>query len=90
MNILKRLGSDAMLLLLDVDSTFTRDNILKQALFHGVSLTRIAFLGKLKWEQHLDRAGACDVVLDTFVYGAHTTCSDMIWMGVPVIALESK
>jgi predicted O-linked N-acetylglucosamine transferase (SPINDLY family) len=33
---------------------------------------------------------ACDIVLDTFVYGAHTTASDVLWSGVPKIAHSGK
>jgi predicted O-linked N-acetylglucosamine transferase (SPINDLY family) len=29
-------------------------------------------------------------VLDTFVYGAHTTASDVLWSGVPILALSGK
>ena len=36
----------------------------------------------MDWKHHLHRVGACDLVLDTFVYNAHTTASDLLWMAV--------
>lgn len=89
MNILHRLGSNALLVLIDIESPFGRDNLVSLALYHGISPNRLVFVRKSAWELHLGRAAACDVVLDNFVYGAHTTASDMIFMGVPVVALES-
>lgn len=41
----------------------------------------------MPWREHLSRIPQCDVVLDTFVYGAHTTASDVLWMGVPIISV---
>jgi predicted O-linked N-acetylglucosamine transferase (SPINDLY family) len=35
--------------------------------------------------EHLARLSQADVFLDTFPYGAHTTCSDALWMGLPVV-----
>ena len=49
--------------------------------YHGISPSRLLFVPTLPWKDHLHRAPAiCDFVLDTFVYGAHTTVSDMLWM----------
>lgn len=37
---------------------------------------------------HLARLANADLVLDCFPYGAHTTASDALWMGVPVLTRE--
>jgi len=89
MNILHRLGSRSLLVLIDIETPFARDNMFNLALFHGISPNRLVFVRKSEWEAHLGRAASCDVVVDNFVYGAHTTASDMIFMGIPVVALES-
>src|SRR5258708_32184005 len=36
-------------------------------------------------EDHLARLKLADLVLDTLPYGAHTTASDALWVGVPVL-----
>ena len=90
MNILRRTQNAVLLLLVtDTSDNFVEDNIKMQALYHGISSSRLIFLYHLPWIQHLERAGACDLVLDTFVYGAHTTSTDMLWMWVPILALQS-
>ena len=90
MNILRR-NQNAVLLLLasDTSDDMISDNLKMQALYHGISPDRLVFLPHLPWLQHLERAGACDIVLDSFVYGAHTTSTDMLWMWVPIIALQA-
>ena len=70
----------ALLVLLDLTND-ARVSILNQAKYHGISPSRVLFVPTLPWKEHLHRAPAiCDYVLDTFVYGAHTTVSDMLWM----------
>ena len=87
MNILRRIPQSILLLL--VPSDFARGNILRQAASQGISPNRITFLSKIPWKKHLHRAAACDLLLDTFVYGAHTTASDMLWQWVPVVSLAA-
>ena len=41
-------------------------------------------------EKHLVRIKFADLFLDTFPYNAHTTCSDSIWAGVPVLTKKGK
>jgi predicted O-linked N-acetylglucosamine transferase (SPINDLY family) len=36
-------------------------------------------------DRHLARLRLADLVLDTLPYGAHTTASDALWAGVPVL-----
>jgi len=87
MNILRRVPQGILLLL--VPSDFARDNILDLVASHGIHPRRIVFMSKMPWKKHLHRAAACDLLLDTFVYGAHTTASDMLWQWVPVVSLAS-
>lgn len=85
MNILRQSPLAKLVLL---ESGATDDNIRLQAFYHGISPSRFLFLPHISWIQHLERLGGCDLVLDTFVYGAHTTSTDMLWMWVPILALE--
>ena len=40
--------------------------------------------------EHLARHRCADLFLDTSPYGAHTTASDALWVGLPVLTLEGK
>lgn len=52
---------------------------------HGVDAERLIFAPPLPQEEHLARLTLADLVLDTSPYGAHTTASDALWVGVPVL-----
>jgi len=39
---------------------------------------------------HLERIGCADLFIDTFNYNAHTTCSDALWAGVPVVTKKGS
>jgi predicted O-linked N-acetylglucosamine transferase (SPINDLY family) len=56
----------------------------------GVDATRIIFAGKMPNPKHLARYPLADLFLDTFPYGAHTTASDALWMGVPVLTFSGR
>lgn len=51
----------------------------------GIDDDRLVFAPYVSPEEHLARLQCADLFLDTFPYGAHTTCSDALWMGLPVL-----
>lgn len=57
---------------------------------NGISRSRIVFAQKLQNAFHLARYEHADLFLDTAPYGAHTTASDALWMGVPVLTLSGR
>lgn len=56
----------------------------------GIEPSRLVFAGKLANPFHLARYPLADLFLDTTPYGAHTTASDALWMGVPVLTLSGR
>jgi predicted O-linked N-acetylglucosamine transferase (SPINDLY family) len=56
----------------------------------GVEGARLVFAPKQPNADHLARYPLADVFLDTVPYGAHTTASDALWMGVPVLTLSGR
>jgi predicted O-linked N-acetylglucosamine transferase (SPINDLY family) len=56
----------------------------------GIAPERIIFAAKLANPKHLARYPLADLFLDTFPYGAHTTASDALWMGVPVLTFSGR
>ncbi|MCX7281913.1 MAG: hypothetical protein NTX21_10280, partial [Alphaproteobacteria bacterium] len=66
------------------------DNLRAEAKVRGVDPVRLIFAPKLPPEQHLARQQLADLFLDTLPYNAHTTCSDALWAGLPVVTCYGK
>lgn len=61
-------------------------NALRQAVkARGLDEARLVFAPRLPQAAHLARFGAADLLLDTLPCNAHTTASDALWAGVPVL-----
>ena len=56
----------------------------------GVSADRLVFAPKVPNPHHIARIGVADLFLDTFPYGAHSTASDAITSGLPVLTMPDK
>ncbi|WP_264213695.1 hypothetical protein [Leisingera thetidis] len=66
------------------------ENIRAEAKKRGVAPERIVFAGFALQEDHLSRLPLADIFLDTFNVNAHTTASDALWAGVPVVTKAGK
>ena len=88
MNILKKTPKSVLWLL--KSNNAASENIWKTAEKKGIDRNRIIFADRLPHYDHLKRIALADIFLDTFPYNAHTTASDTIRMGVPIIALMGK
>jgi protein O-GlcNAc transferase len=75
----------SVLWLLEDNDTASR-NLRREAELRGVRGHRLRFAPKMKPEDHLARHRLADLFLDTLPYAAHTTASDALWMGLPVVA----
>jgi predicted O-linked N-acetylglucosamine transferase (SPINDLY family) len=63
-----------------------RENLRAEAERRGVAADRLVFAKHANLEDHLARYQLADLVLDTLPYGAHTTASDALWAGTPIVA----
>lgn len=88
MRILHGVPGSVLWLLEGVSST--NDRLRQHAQSHGISAERIVFARKFSNPFHLARYALADLFLDTTPYGAHTTGSDALWMGVPVLTLAGR
>lgn len=68
----------------------THDRLRAFAEANGVEGGRLVFAPKLANPHHLARYPLADLFLDTTPYGAHTTASDALWMGVPMITISGR
>jgi predicted O-linked N-acetylglucosamine transferase (SPINDLY family) len=60
-------------------------NLRMEAKARGIDPDRLVFAKKLPAPDHLARHRLADLSLDTLPYNAHTTASDALWAGLPVL-----
>jgi protein O-GlcNAc transferase len=72
------------------DEDVARGNLVREAEKRGVAGQRLVFADRSPYDQHLARLGQADLFLDTLPYGAHTTASDALWAGVPLLTCVGK
>ena len=66
------------------------DNLRREAAARGVEPARLVIASRLPLADHLARLGLADLALDTLPYGAHTTGSNALWAGVPMLTCLGK
>ncbi len=64
------------------------ENLRRQAEAAGIASVRLVFAQRAPMDEHLARHRHADLFLDTQPYGAHTTASDALWAGLPVLTVE--
>jgi predicted O-linked N-acetylglucosamine transferase (SPINDLY family) len=60
-------------------------NLRREASERGVAADRLVFAPRVKVDDHLARHRLADLFLDTLPYNAHTTASDALWAGLPLV-----
>jgi predicted O-linked N-acetylglucosamine transferase (SPINDLY family) len=60
-------------------------NLRLEAMARGIAPQRLVFAPDMPQEHHLARLQCADLVLDTSPYNAHTTASDALWCGIPLV-----
>jgi protein O-GlcNAc transferase len=66
------------------------DNLRREAQARGVEGSRLIFARRAPLGDHLGRLQLAGLALDTFPYNSHTTASDALWTGVPLVTLAGK
>lgn len=88
MRLLKAVPGSVLWLLKSND--LAEQNLRREAERRGIGAERLIFDGKLDKPEHLARLGLADLGLDTFTYNGHTTTSDALWAGLPVVAMKGQ
>jgi predicted O-linked N-acetylglucosamine transferase (SPINDLY family) len=83
MRILQRV--EGSILWLFKDNEIAATNLKREAEARGVYADRLIFAERMPLEEHLARHRSADLFLDTLPYNAHTTASDALWAGLPLI-----
>ena len=67
------------------DNPFVLPNLQREAQVRGIDPQRLVFAPRMELDMHLARHSLADLFLDTLPYNAHTTASDALWAGLPVL-----
>jgi predicted O-linked N-acetylglucosamine transferase (SPINDLY family) len=76
---------DGSVLWLFEDNPIAAQNLRQSAQILGIDPNRLVFAKHMELPHHLARHKLADLFLDTLPYNAHTTASDALWVGLPVL-----
>jgi predicted O-linked N-acetylglucosamine transferase (SPINDLY family) len=88
MRLLSRVGGSVLWLL--ADNPGAAANLRREAAKRGVAAERIVFCDRTSTAEHLARHRLADLFLDTLPVNAHTTASDALWMGLPIVTCAGR
>lgn len=80
---------NAVLWLLDWHGQ-ARPNLEEELRARGVDLRRVIWAPRLSLDEHISRVALADIFIDTWPCNAHTTASDALWAGLPVVTFMGK
>jgi predicted O-linked N-acetylglucosamine transferase (SPINDLY family) len=83
MRVLKEVSGSVLWLIEDNASAVS--NLKREASARGIDPGRLIFAERMPLADHLARHRLADLFLDTLPYNAHTTASDALWVGLPVL-----
>jgi protein O-GlcNAc transferase len=72
------------------DNAIAAANLRREAEARGIAGERLVFAQRMALDEHLARHRLADLFLDTLPYNAHTTASDALWAGLPVLTCLGK
>ena len=80
---------DSVLWLISTDKK-AQENIVREAVERGVDASKFVFASQVTQSQHLARLALADLFLDSFPVVAHTTASDSLWAGLPILTMAGE
>lgn len=86
LNILRRIPRSVIWML--IPNEVAQKNLKQSLIDSKIDERRLIFAPRKERLEHFQRMGICDLMLDPWPYGGHTTTSDALYSGVPVISLE--
>jgi protein O-GlcNAc transferase len=88
MRILRKVEGSELWLLRDNHSA--ERNLRMEAAARGVDPARLVFADRVNPDEHLARHRLADLFLDTLPFNAHTTASDALWAGLPLLTCRGE
>jgi len=87
--IILKAVSESVLWILE-DNSKAKENLIAEAIKYGVNPDRLIFASRINSSEHIARQNLADLFLDTLPYNAHTTASDALWAGLPLLTLKGE
>ena len=88
MRLLQKVDGSVLWLLRS--NKWAEGNLRKEAAARGIDPSRLVFASRLSHSEHLARHKHADLFIDTFNVNAHTTASDALWSGLPLVTKQGK
>ena len=88
MRLLRKVEGSVLWLL--KSNGWAKQNLRKEAEKRGIDSSRLVFAEVLPHAEHLARHKHADLFVDTFNCNAHTTASDALWSGLPIVTKQGK
>lgn len=85
-NILRRAKNSVLWLLCNTDDA--EANLMARMEARGIPHKRVVFTRRVPYDLHIDRQQLADIGLDTFPVNGHTTTSEQLWGGLPVLTVK--
>mgnify|MGYP001278637362 FL=1 len=86
LNLLKNKNNSILWLL--ESNVHAHENLKTYAREYGIDSERIIFAAKVEFQEHISRHTIIDLFLDTYPYNAHTSASDALWAGCPILTMS--
>ena len=72
------------------DNSTAENNLRQEAKDRGVDPDRLVFAPRVTPAEHLSRHLCADLFVDTYPCNAHTTASDSLWSGLPLVTCSGN
>ena len=72
------------------EGELVRSNLRNEIAKRGIAPERLIFADRIPSAQHLARMRLADLFMDSLPYNSHTTASDALWVGLPILTLQGK
>ena len=86
--ILKRVDHSVLWLMAEGEDV--RQNLRNEIAKRGIAPERLIFADRIPSAEHLARMRLADLFLDSLPYNSHTTASDALWVGLPIVTLQGQ
>ena len=81
---------DGSVLWLLRSNRWAEGNLAREAAARGVDPARLVYAEPLEHNRHLGRLAHADLFLDCLAVNAHTSASDALWAGLPVLTMAGR